>query len=97
MGGTNDPENLVTLCVSCNASKSATHPAVWYANSRAVYRKLRAQLKKPIDRARGRVLCERYCPGWLERKRQKGRRYRFRKQQERFMLRYEQTREYIPF
>lgn len=64
-GGTNAPANLITMCRSCNSSKGATLPEELQHRLR---QRIERALRKPIDPAVGRELCERYCPGWLARK-----------------------------
>lgn len=82
-GGSNDPSNLVTLCRGCNTAKGARDSDEWRmsvvvlgVDPEAYRARVKAALARPIDPERGRELCELYCPGWLDRKRAKNRRYR---------------------
>lgn len=84
-GGTNKPENLVTLCRECNGSKRNLPLDAWCdilalrgIDVDAFKRRIAAAVAKPIDATRGRELCELYCPGWLGRKRAKDKRRRTR-------------------
>jgi 5-methylcytosine-specific restriction endonuclease McrA len=73
LGGSNDPSNLITLCRSCNSSKGITVPEEL---QQAFRKRIEKALRKPIDFALGRELCEQHCPGWLARKAGRGRRRR---------------------
>jgi len=67
LGGSNDPSNLITLCRSCNSSKGILLPEELQEGFRA---RIKEATAKPINMSLGRELCERYCPGWLDRKEQ---------------------------
>lgn len=67
-GRRNAPEHLVTCCVSCNSSKQGLTVRQWYARLRglgidtdAVRRRVARTVRRPIDRARGRLLAR--CGG----------------------------------
>ena len=63
MGGTNDPTNLVTACLSCNSAKQAKTKRQWFRYLRdrgqstdRIARRIRALVRKPLDRSEGRRL-----------------------------------------
>jgi hypothetical protein len=74
-GGPSTPANLVTLCLSCNSEKGDRPLRAWRPE---LAEKVRAALRLPIDRDRGRKLAEKVKPGWLEGKRAKDARRRAR-------------------
>ncbi len=62
----NRPQNLVTCCLSCNSAKQGLSVRAWFAKLRgkgldtdAVRRRIARARRKPIDRARGRLLASR--------------------------------------
>jgi hypothetical protein len=63
--GGNGPDNLITLCNECNASRGVKLLIEYDAHLAA---RAAIQLAIPIDREKGRLLCEERWPGWLERK-----------------------------
>lgn len=63
LGGSNEPENLVTACLSCNCRKRAMTLREWYAllrdggvDTTGIAARVRAALGRGIDRAEGRRL-----------------------------------------
>jgi 5-methylcytosine-specific restriction endonuclease McrA len=63
LGGTNDPTNLVTACLSCNSAKRALSLRAFLAFLRSknisttgVAARVRRLVKKPLDRVEGRRL-----------------------------------------
>ena len=66
-GGTNDPTNLVTMCLSCNSAKRDLSQRGWArylrevkgwdaAQTTAYCRRVRRQVARPLNRAEGRRL-----------------------------------------
>lgn len=62
-GGTHRSNNLVTCCMSCNSSKQGLSNRKWYARLRErgidtekMRHRIARQLRKPLDRKRGRFL-----------------------------------------
>lgn len=62
-GGTHEPSNLVTCCYGCNSSKQGLDVRAWYRRLRdrgidteQVRRRIARVVRRPIDRARGRLL-----------------------------------------
>ena len=62
-GGDNHPSNLVTACFGCNSSKQALTTRGWLSRLRGrrvdaskVARRIRALVRKPLDRNEGRRL-----------------------------------------
>ncbi len=70
-GGTNAPENLLTLCVGCNAEKKDRELAAWRPDLVAV---VREQIARGIDRQLGRWLAALLDVKWAERERTRCRR-----------------------
>jgi 5-methylcytosine-specific restriction endonuclease McrA len=74
LGGDNDPENLITSCISCNSAKSAKTLRGFLSYLRAEYgprstdgvaTRIRRLKRKPLDREAGRRLAglrENYSP-----------------------------------
>lgn len=63
LGGTNRPGNLVTSCRSCNSAKGALTRRGWLArlaqrgiDTARVARRIRALVRRPLDRTEGRRL-----------------------------------------
>lgn len=63
LGGTNEPSNLVTSCRSCNSAKRDLTTRRWLRRLRdkgndatRVARRIRALVRKPLDRIEGRRL-----------------------------------------
>lgn len=63
LGGSNDPSNLVTACLSCNSKKQDKSIRAWFAALRAsgvkvenIARRVRNAVRRQIDRAEGRRL-----------------------------------------
>lgn len=63
LGGTNEPTNLVTACLSCNSAKGARTTRGWLKYLRAkginasrVARRVRTLVGRPLDRREGRRL-----------------------------------------
>jgi len=63
LGGSNDPSNLVTACAHCNSAKQALTTRGWLGRLRArginasrVARRIRALVRRPLDRVEGRRL-----------------------------------------
>lgn len=65
-GGSNDPSNLVTLCVGCNTWRGHRAVAAWRPELVEVFA---AAAVKPLDREAGRRAVERRRPQRLEAKR----------------------------
>ncbi len=63
-GKGNDPSNLLTMCNVCNAARGAKPLAEFLGWVR--YLGAVAQIRKPIDRALGRELCDRRWPGFRQ-------------------------------
>lgn len=74
-GGTNEPQNLVTLCHDCNSYKQDIDPEEWFVETSLRYRSLLNLLQRPLDMEKGRQLCEEIYPGWLARRKAAGQRY----------------------
>lgn len=60
-GGSNDPENLVSACWSCNSAKSAMTVKGWAAycarkGIKVNWTAIRKQAARPLDRAEGKRL-----------------------------------------
>lgn len=60
--GGNRADNLVTLCVSCNATRADVPFDVWRPD---LLDALAFRLTSPVDRALGLALCRELDPGWL--------------------------------
>jgi len=67
LGGTNDPTNLVTMCLSCNSAKQDLTQRAWAKYLREVYawdaaattaylRRVKRQTARKLDRNEGRRL-----------------------------------------
>ena len=63
LGGTNDPSNLVTACLSCNSAKRDLSMRDWFAllrdkgvDTTKLSAKIRRAVRRPLDRAEGRRL-----------------------------------------
>ena len=63
LGGTHDPANLVTACLSCNSAKQGLSVRAWFRRLRArgadttkIGRRVRRLTRKALDRAEGRRL-----------------------------------------
>lgn len=63
LGGSNEPTNLVTACLSCNSAKQHRTMREWFAALRdrgvdtsAISARVRRQTARKIDRAEGRRL-----------------------------------------
>lgn len=63
LGGTNDPTNLVTACLSCNSAKQDLSMRGWLGRLRRrgldaskIGARVRRQTKRPLDRDEGRRL-----------------------------------------
>jgi len=65
-GGTNAPDNLVTLCVGCNSSRKDVAFVDWCPR---IWARVQRALQTPIDRARGRALAAELDPAWVARER----------------------------
>jgi len=65
-GGSNAPENLVTLCCGCNTWRGHRPVAAWRPELVEVFA---AAVAKPLDREAGRRAAARKRPGRLEAKR----------------------------
>lgn len=64
-GGTNDASNLVTCCRGCNSAKQALTMRGWLRrlagrglDTKALGRRIRRQVARPLDRAEGRRLAQ---------------------------------------
>jgi hypothetical protein len=64
LGGSNDPTNLITLCVSCNSSRADALLELWRPDLVDV---ALVQTSTPIDRALGRALAAELDPAWVAR------------------------------
>ena len=63
LGGTNEPTNLVTACVSCNSAKQDKPMREWFAvladrgiDTSKMPARIRKQTAKPLDLAVGKAL-----------------------------------------
>ena len=63
LGGTNEPANLVTACLSCNSAKQDATTRGWFATLRdrgidtaRIGARIRRLISRPLDRAEGRRL-----------------------------------------
>jgi 5-methylcytosine-specific restriction endonuclease McrA len=63
LGGSNQPSNLVTACLSCNSAKQDVTTRAWFARLRdrgvdtgVIGARIRRQTARKIDRAEGRRL-----------------------------------------
>lgn len=63
LGGGNEPENLITACLSCNSAKRDLTMRAWFAMLRdrgidtsAMAATIRRQARRQLDRAEGRRL-----------------------------------------
>ena len=54
-GGSNRPDNLITLCTRCNTERGARPIRAWRPE---LVPAVRAQLRAPLDRAKARALAE---------------------------------------
>lgn len=65
-GGTNAPENLITLCVRCNSCRSDEPLETWQPR---LVDLAAIAVSTPIDRALGRALADELDPGYARRNR----------------------------
>ncbi len=70
-----NPKNLITLCRDCNTEKGCATVRRWRPD---ILPRVRAALKLPIDRAKGRKLAEKIKPGWHARHRARNKSYKER-------------------
>lgn len=63
LGGTNDPTNLLTACLSCNSAKRHLTMRAWFrllrdrgVDTSGVAARVRRQVARKLDRAEGRRL-----------------------------------------
>jgi 5-methylcytosine-specific restriction endonuclease McrA len=63
LGGSNEPSNLVTACLSCNSSKQDATTREWFQSLRdrgidstKIGARIRRLVKRPLDRSEGRRL-----------------------------------------
>lgn len=72
-GGSNGPENLVTMCLACNSAKQARTLREYASEA---MRAAKPRLRRPLDRRLGRELCSLLYPGWYEAHQRRKRRSR---------------------
>jgi hypothetical protein len=82
-GGRNDAGNLLTMCGKCNSRKGAKSVREWFAFLRCrgvdvkkLAARIRSSLRRSVDRAAGRELCDRIWPRWRARRNARIRRAR---------------------
>lgn len=82
-GGKNHAQNLLTMCGTCNSRKGAKTVREWFSflrcrgfNVKKLSARIRSALRRSVDRAAGRELCDRIWPGWRARRNAKIRRAR---------------------